>query len=73
MLRKQTLSSVGLDAATAMKVPPQLAASFSSGHMMEPAFRRRLLAQMRRADRVEQCQSSEAKRKASTRDEYFAF
>jgi hypothetical protein len=31
------------------------------------------LAQMRSADRVEQCPSSVVKRKTSTRDEYFAF
>ena len=29
--------------------------------------------QMRSADRVEQCPSSKANRKTSTRDEYFAF
>src|ERR1700722_2976471 len=38
-----------------------------------PRERFRPLAQMRSADRVEQCPSSEAKRKTSTRDEYFAF
>jgi len=31
------------------------------------------VAQMRSPDRVEQRPSSEAKRKTSTRDEYFAF
>jgi hypothetical protein len=36
-------------------------------------LRWRILAQMRSAGHVEQCPSSKAKRKTSTRDEYFAF